>query len=185
MKATNYHPDSKFDSLYEIYENMVRAVVQSVLHRHTSHIDDICQQVWIEAYAQVQAGKTLSKASLRSRSRALDLRRELNDAPSSLDAMVEEEQTYVDDDCNHLIDRLQFAQQVEGADCGLDPRVREYVAKTVDSLSEPLRVVEGHYYANKSLQDLAFELSIPLGTVKRRLHDAAGNPMPTDYKEVA
>ena len=175
MKSTSYRPDSMFASLFEKYETLVRAIVSRYLHNHIDSVDDCVQQVWLECWNYCQQGKDVGKYWLEARaaSRAMNLRKQLNNRPISLEEMAEAEELAGTENDNSLVDRLQLAAQTEGADCELDPRVRDYVSAAVDDLSEPLRlVVEGHYYANKSLQDLALELHIPLGTVKRRLHDA-------------
>jgi RNA polymerase sigma-70 factor (ECF subfamily) len=175
MKTTSYHPDTAFDSMHETYERLVKCVANRILHRYLYAVDDVCQQVWIEAHAQCMSGRTLGKNwfTLRTRSRALDVRRDLNEGPLSLDELVEMESGPEGEEDNALVDRLQFAHHLEGSDSAFDPRVREYVAAAVDRLTEPLRaVISAHYYAGRDLADIAVELHVPLGTVKRRLHDA-------------
>jgi hypothetical protein len=86
MDSATYHPDSAFDTLYNRYERMVRCIVSRVLHRHLSMVDDVCQQIWLEAHVQCQSGKSLGESwlQLRARSRALDVRRDINEGPTSL-----------------------------------------------------------------------------------------------------
>lgn len=47
------------------------------------------------------------------------------------------------------------------------------VARAVRALSEPLReVVVLHYFADRSVEEIAVMLNVPAGTVKSRLHHA-------------
>jgi RNA polymerase sigma factor (sigma-70 family) len=69
------------------------------------------------------------------------------------------------------LDRV--ARSVAAAEAGADTEAAEAVRAALGSLSEPHRLATTlHYVDGYSIAEVAGRLGVPVGTVKRRLHDA-------------
>lgn len=63
--------------------------------------------------------------------------------------------------------------EAPGEDSAESTELREAVAGAIRQLTPSLQgVIESHYLRGEKLEDIANALKLPLGTVKRRLHDA-------------
>ncbi|HVE74234.1 MAG TPA: RNA polymerase sigma factor [Mycobacteriales bacterium] len=68
-----------------------------------------------------------------------------------------------------LVDAIGVVEQRRGPDPAYDPWLRDLVERLPERLSKPLLL---HYYADLPVEEVARLLHRPVGTIKRRLHEA-------------
>ena len=181
------NPSQQFDSLHQKFNKLVVSIASKTLRR-SAEAEDVAQQVWTEAWIAIQQGQTLTKGWLTicAQRRAWDRREQLAGDPDSLDALVEDA---AEEEDGSVMDRLQFRAMTH-ATGGLDAHLIDYIRQAVDNLTPAVReAVNLHYYAGRSIQEIAVELGVPVGTVKRRLHDGRlalqAALLPSNEKEAA
>jgi RNA polymerase sigma factor (sigma-70 family) len=162
------NPSQQFDDLYGRYSKLVIAIISRTLRgRPGSQIEDVAQQVWLETWHAVQTNQPVSKGwlAIAARHRALDAADQLGRQPESLDSLAAQEDG---DDACHM-DRIL----AENTDTSIDRSLLEHIRAQVEELPALHReVIERHYYGAEPIADIAAEMKIPTGTIKRRLHDA-------------
>ena len=159
------HSTSAFDSLHTKYEKLVQAICSRSLRGYQSHVQDVAQTVWLEAWTACQAGQQLSKAwlVLRTQSRCMDLREKLGLDPDSLDDLTETD----DPDAGNQIDQIMSSSS---SGPRLDRGLVEYIRAGIEQLPpRTAEILTLFYYSARTIPEIAAALKISEGTVKWHL----------------
>lgn len=164
MQATAQDDRQAFAELYDRYAPRLLGLAERILGRR-SDAEDLLHDFFIEVRKQAHGydstrGSVASWLVLRLRSRALDRLRspayrrfvDLESAPKSAEP--------------------QISAEAVTAESEREPLHRSLQASLQTLPDETRAILELVYFKDRSLPEVAAELSLPLGTVKSRIHRA-------------
>jgi RNA polymerase sigma factor (sigma-70 family) len=159
MQAVANGDAEAFRTLLERHQGWVYSLIDAVV-RNEQHAEDLTQEVFwrLHQHAGSYIGKGEFVAWLKriALNRAKDfLRQQKRSFSTSLEAIAE---SVPDDDCSDPASAL------------LTSAVREELRAVIGALPDEQRlVIIMRYFGDMSLQDIAWAMKCPLGTVKSRL----------------
>lgn len=146
-----------FETLISRYENFVFKVVFARLGNFHD-AEDVAQNVFIEAFLHLHRLQEPAKFTPWLRRLAINLCADQLRRKSIMAAGSEE-----------LLDQTAALPPVPGQ----DHACQQFVENAIQRLSGVLReTMELHYLQNCPLKEISVRLNVPLGTIKRRLHEA-------------
>jgi len=160
--------NDSFSVLIDRYFNTIYNIAGYMLSSHAGHVEDITQEIFLEAYKSVKSFgfRSTFKTWLFSLARNVILyrRRSLSNSHTvSLDKVTEDENDWL-----AIPDALPLPQEFfEKSE--LELKVKEALEKLPDKLRITAIL---RYYEDLSYDEIAGLLDIPVGTVRSRIHNA-------------
>ena len=162
------------NSLHREHHSRLLVIARSILHTSRacdpSDAEDVVQQVWTEAWQRISSGQQVDGGWLScvATARAKNWRRNRQCKCKYEAFSLDESLTGEDGDEVSRLDTFMIPEPVE-----LPDPCTPALHAAMERLSPTLRsTVIAHYVDGDSLADIALRTTTPLGTVKRRLHDA-------------
>ena len=159
VDAARHGNQQAFDQLVERHQGMVYAGAFRVL-QHREEAEDACQEAFVQAFLKIRKLKDASRFSgwlkMIARNTAINKKRSKKWETGGIDGSIEDR-----NESKPPVTRL------------LDEEESGQVRQALRRLNEQdQEVLVAFYFDGYSLPEIGCQLQKPLGTVKRRLHDA-------------